>query len=300
MKKQLLVAIAILAILELSNVANAQPVITGAINGPIGSKLFGYVIPGPITPGSAGANQTWDYSSIVYDSSTYYFENIGYAALSQAMKDTFPTGNIASQYVLNGSTVAKLVFRLDANALVYLGLNTTKFATPDTQLVFPHNYLETHEGTFYDAYGTLITPFGTFSDVVRLREISGGKYKYDYYKFDPIEIILMEYLVDTVTQVVSGKIFLDTSATVTGIFDEVQPIENCSIYPNPSNGYISIELAACKNATAEIFNLEGQRLQSILLQSSKTAIKIDHLPNGVYFIKIKSPQGVTVKKLVKD
>ena len=73
-----------------------------------------------------------------------------------------------------------------------------------------------------------------------------------------------------------------------------------SIYPNPSNGQLFIESTNYKNTTAEIFNIEGALLQSLFLQSAKTTLNIENLPAGIYFVKVKNAEGVTVKKIVKE
>lgn len=82
---------------------------------------------------------------------------------------------------------------------------------------------------------------------------------------------------------------------------------NISIYPNPCNEEISIELTNefsiqlfDKNIIAEILTIQGQLLQSILLQSPKTIIQINNLTSGLYFVKVKSQQGIIVKKIVKN
>jgi len=61
-----------------------------------------------------------------------------------------------------------------------------------------------------------------------------------------------------------------------------------SIYLNPCNEQLFIELPACKNTSAEIFNLQGQLVQNISLQASKTTVQINDIPRGLYLIKVKT------------
>lgn len=73
-----------------------------------------------------------------------------------------------------------------------------------------------------------------------------------------------------------------------------------NIYANPYNEQLTIELTDYKNTIAKIFNLQGQLLQNITLQSSKTTIQINDMPSGLYLVKLKNPKGMIVKKIVKN
>jgi len=101
-------------------------------------------------------------------------------------------------------------------------------------------------------------------------------------------------IVDTSTPVqVAGL------CSVTGVKEN--SMENAiSVYPNPCNEQLFIELTDYKNTIAEIFNLQGQLLQSIPLQTFKTTLQINHLTSGIYLVQVKSPKGMIVKKVVKN
>ena len=75
---------------------------------------------------------------------------------------------------------------------------------------------------------------------------------------------------------------------------------NISVYPNPCYEQLYIEITNYKNTIAEIFDLQGQLLQSIPLQSYKTIIQINHINSGIYFVKVKSPEGMIIEKFVKN
>lgn len=80
----------------------------------------------------------------------------------------------------------------------------------------------------------------------------------------------------------------------------IQDDQTVSIYPNPANEQIFIELADYKNTIAEIYNLQGELLQNIPLKSDKTTIQIHNFTSGIYFVKVKSNEGMIVKKIIKD
>ena len=98
----------------------------------------------------------------------------------------------------------------------------------------------------------------------------------------------------------AGGMIKTTGSGSSGINDVHNDNSDVTLYPNPANEKVFIEIAEYKNAVAEIFNLKGQLLQSIPLCSSQTTIKTDNLASGIYFVQIKNSEGMAVRKLVKQ
>ena len=77
-----------------------------------------------------------------------------------------------------------------------------------------------------------------------------------------------------------------------------------SVFPSPAKEQLCIVLsgtqAGHKNITAEIFSMEGQLLQSVPFQSPRTELKTGSLASGMYLVKIKNPEGMTVRKFAKE
>ena len=69
-----------------------------------------------------------------------------------------------------------------------------------------------------------------------------------------------------------------------------------SIYPNPSNGSFIFNSQLSKGEL-EIYNVMGEKVNSSLITNQSTYINID-VPNGIYFLQLKTEQGVATKKLV--
>lgn len=67
-------------------------------------------------------------------------------------------------------------------------------------------------------------------------------------------------------------------------------------FPNPVSGYLYISGAA-KITSALIYNSLGQLLPSELLNGK---MNLSGLPNGIYFVKISTPEGSVVEKIVKN
>jgi hypothetical protein len=79
-----------------------------------------------------------------------------------------------------------------------------------------------------------------------------------------------------------------------------EKISNCTIYPNPVDDVLEIELPDYQGATAEIYNLNGKKIQSIPIGSSKTSIKTESLLRGFYLLKINKIDGVILRKIIKN
>ncbi|WP_163709302.1 T9SS type A sorting domain-containing protein [Mangrovibacterium lignilyticum] len=74
------------------------------------------------------------------------------------------------------------------------------------------------------------------------------------------------------------------------------------IHPNPATTYFNIAQndALPKGSSLEIFTIEGKILKRQLITTENSRIGISDLTNGVYLLRIKSSQGTTVRKLVKN
>jgi len=68
--------------------------------------------------------------------------------------------------------------------------------------------------------------------------------------------------------------------------------ENIVVYPNPTSGFIAIEANALQQI--EIYNINGKRIEN----TNKSQIDLSQYPCGIYFLKIISNKGSTLKKVV--
>jgi hypothetical protein len=81
-----------------------------------------------------------------------------------------------------------------------------------------------------------------------------------------------------------------------GISESIE--EKLNVYPNPANDKIEIE--GLQAGQIEIINLQGQIIKKINLTDEKTTIDISELSVGLYSIRIKTADGIIVKKLIKQ
>lgn len=83
----------------------------------------------------------------------------------------------------------------------------------------------------------------------------------------------------------------------------VSPNENnISIYPNPANNELSIEvLNGVAPREIEIVNALGVQSLKLKVQRPNTQVNIRSLPAGVYFVKVRMMNGeIQVKKFIKE
>jgi hypothetical protein len=78
-----------------------------------------------------------------------------------------------------------------------------------------------------------------------------------------------------------------------------------TIYPNPTNGVQELNISSESNFTeCMIYNTIGTLINSIDdIENSKNIIQIpiDNLANGIYFVKVKSPDGIiSIQKFIKN
>ena len=59
------------------------------------------------------------------------------------------------------------------------------------------------------------------------------------------------------------------------------------IYPNPSGGEVNIRYGLSgKDGQVEVFNLQGQRVRSVVLSKTENALQVHDLQPGIYFVSL--------------
>ncbi len=98
----------------------------------------------------------------------------------------------------------------------------------------------------------------------------------------------------------TGTVGLDNfnlQPVVTG-FDEAK-LEEYKIFPNPSNGVLSISTKDKVNTIkVEVFNMVGDKVYQVILKKNELKIDVSCLPKGIYFIKIDDGEKKSIKKII--
>ncbi|NVO02253.1 MAG: M4 family metallopeptidase [Bacteroidetes bacterium] len=82
--------------------------------------------------------------------------------------------------------------------------------------------------------------------------------------------------------------------------------QNMSVSPNPSNGLFNLQFDAIKNTNVEIQVLDvlGRSIRNENYNATaglnRMAIDLGVQPKGVYFLRLQSPNGSVVKKIIKE
>ncbi len=87
------------------------------------------------------------------------------------------------------------------------------------------------------------------------------------------------------------------SCSTTGV-NEINNSLNITVFPNPANEKLSIRCP--QKSEIEILNIEGQILKRITAQDIQSTVDISNLIIGIYIIKVKTEEGITVKKFIKQ
>jgi len=94
----------------------------------------------------------------------------------------------------------------------------------------------------------------------------------------------------------------DLSIDVTvGANQPINDVFQVQVAPNPVKDllYLNNLLPNQQNAIS-IYNLNGQLLVEIISNNAQEVLSIDHLPQGIYTLKIQSELGITYHKIMKQ
>lgn len=75
---------------------------------------------------------------------------------------------------------------------------------------------------------------------------------------------------------------------------------NLSIYPNPNNGTFSVEFNNSLEKTVDLTDITGRVVMSNTTSQNKIEFNINHLANGVYYLRVKSDNATQTVKVVKQ
>ena len=92
------------------------------------------------------------------------------------------------------------------------------------------------------------------------------------------------------------------TVTAKTAINEHNTTNGITIFPNPTDGQLTMDNGQWTIENVEILDLMGKTLNNCQLSTINCQLKIDisHLPTGMYFIRIKTETGVVTKKIIKN
>jgi hypothetical protein len=280
--------------------------------------------------GAAGANQTWNFSTIVLDPAPAIVTTFA-ATTGAPSASSFPTATLIKR---EGSTNAKGVeyHRVNTSEWVLLGDvdsagQVTVYPDPQTILKYPFTFNSTFQDTFYvddpdigpvsfkvvtkaDAWGTIQTALGTFNSLRATRLLTASVSIFGIpvtLEGTVTEWWTTQYSAPVMIHqrmIVNSPFGLDTtqSATVltaqTVATQEVDINHIANAFPSPASTLISLDInvPTASKVSALIISVNGQILKTRNfgdLQAGKQQVNVDvaEFPSGTYQIILMSDKG---------
>jgi Secretion system C-terminal sorting domain len=251
--------------------------------------------------GSAGSNQVWDYSSLILTpagtGTTTVVATTPFAAsfpdANLIYKATFGTDSFYTYYKLTTTKQELVGYSSDTNVIINFSPN------PQTVYSFPYTYglivNDTYSTTFdpsannpfsitYDAYGTLITPYGIFNNVIRSKKLDGIAPDYTWFTTNPFQVILTASISSTG---VASNVKFSQPSNLSTIQNTLY--KQFEIYPNPTSGSFTIkniDFSNNENFLNAYDVLGNQIINNQKIDSDSKDFDLNNAACGLYFIKI--------------
>lgn len=283
----------------LFNAAYAQPAVNDTSNlVPIGLGDSIVVLTSAMSPGAAGPNQTWDFSSLtapaagyaqfVYANSTPYTAT--YPGATRAVKIDIPTGTIYEYDIVSATKWEQLANNVTATTGDNYSVN------PKTIMPIPFHYSDNVVDTFYknavgpytvtmtyDGYGTVITPYATYTNVIRMKRSFGGSdYYYDWYTTSP-------YVIDVVSYDNNTQKYTFIGHSTTGVNNISGSKTTVQVYPNPFTERTRIAINTMENmanATFTLVDITGRVVKEMPANTREITLDRAGLNAGLYFYSV--------------
>lgn len=300
MKKSLQLFLGLTALASVTMLA--QPTITATGCNPVVGDMFTTKTVNYVSPGSAGANQTWNLSAMTGTTTTSY---TAVTVASTPYASTFSSASIAYK----SSTAGAYGFYNTSSSLfsvkglvVPQGTTTVVFnySNPEDYMHYPLNYnssyVDAFQATFtsagynyvrrgvdsvkYDGYGTLTLPSGSYNNVMRVHFVESYQDSTFFPGFGPYIItyhndMYMWYqngnhyslasvfnLTSSLSSPTTGGNYLTNIAV--GVEEENARLNSCKLFPNPAANSVSVsvDLSESQKVEIKLFNTLGAQVNS--------------------------------------
>jgi hypothetical protein len=290
----------------------AQPMLTAGTSSPLpGDTASFYVYSG--SAGDSGANITWDFSFLTdpdKDTVEYSdtFDCINSGTLGAHFTNepwrchNYGLHNDSFYYLGSGGGLTYIEYYDPIVILPYpITFDSTTYADTFNLVYYAEGlycYGDGYQFIVADAYGTLILPDSTYTNVLRVkRSIKERFVRYDI----PVNEIKTYQIFEWYSETASRTCLLKIQNHISTV--EVKGVDlaigQISVYPNPSEDIVFVKANSSVEVEAVILtDITGKSVYSNnQISSSSFSINVSLLPSGIYFLNIVTDKGALVKKL---
>lgn len=315
------------AALAFTLTVQAQPTLTFATNAPVAGTAY-TIERGPyVSPGNAGAMQSWDLSGLTSDSTAALQLVVPSSTTNGA---SFPTATVAEV-----SDPVTTYYRITADGIGFAGsddgtsliVNTpaprylafpcsmgTTWSTPYAATFTYDGNAVFRSGTVSgeaDGYGTLAMPWGTVQDVLRIHlmnvvqdsmELFTLDYTYDSYLYYRVgQSYPIAQLVTATIDVGFGQPQVEqfsrwAGEISTGIATPSTANGDLRLYPNPTSGEVTMDVPAGMeaNTAVSVTDAAGRLVhqeQALAINGATARLDLRDLAPGLYTVQLTDGRG---------
>ena len=286
-----------------------------------------------VAAGNGGADQTWNFSSLVDSSNSKVTSYI--TASSTPHSALFPSSNLAAveagdayDYFKVGSTDVQYGGSFTPNYSLILNNHSLRYEMPFT---YQDQFLDSLEGTLYfgnfdleytgtsnfevDGYGTLLLPDGRqFDSVLRYvwteqtvaaHPVSGPLFESTTQNFVwvspecPQPLLSINYFHQlSGDEEFTSKSVLYSKGVFTSTFNQQSEHKRIEIIPNPTDGGIRLLHDLRGDIQLSLLDLSGKLVYEMSFFGNEQELDVSHLLPGIYVIHVSSGDNTGVEKLV--
>lgn len=319
-------------VLSLSLNTVSQVTINGNDVNPTPGDNFSEFTCNYVSPGSAGANQTWNFSNLT--------------STGNQTSNVSSSSSNGANIVVNYSGGTNIHYKTDASSqeIKYITTNNSStifnYSNGEKTLQFPLSlnttYTDNFRATFStngfpsvrsgsnvliaDGYGTLILPGQTLTDVVRTKltqqyadtiSLSGSPYIINYssevyywYKAGYKAPVLSLTAITALNQTTYGGSY--TSNTNIGI-QKIENINKITVLGNPFSENLTFSIEAKKNQSVkyELVSITGEIVYTsnqanLITGNNNININTSNIEKGIYALKVSNNNNAITKMIIKN
>ena len=313
----------------------AQPVITYNGNAPqIGDSYEVSGDNGTFDPGPAGANQSWDFSTVT---PTIFYNVAVVSPGSTPFASDFPESNTAFQYTGDNEMYGYVEVNTSESLNDGVGFDPggdNEYFIHYTDAVklmkYPFSYNDSYTDSYYtsytmpegmdihehgnitvtaDAWGSVSTPTGVYNNTLRVKSehsVTDSVFIMGNFMYATSHSLTRyEWHTPTSHSVIVGICVSTDGSSISyrsdyvGIDEQASSRQQIHLYPNPASDKINIELPKEleKSSEVNIYDSKGKQVTQFTMAKGNRTADISSLSPGMYVVTVgNSYTGKFIKK----